>query len=481
MDRERAGVGVDGLSGRRDAAADGGGGQLGRQRRRAASSRASCARSIATTAATPSQPKVVRRTISADTAATLTDDHGRRRRRDGTAQGARRFPATRSPARPARRTKLVERPLLARPTTTRRSSASCRRAIRRSRSSSSSTRRTAERRSPAARSSAPIFKRIAEATLRYLGVAADDQPGAAGARRARTTRRRDRAGVADGAREPVVSLVADEPPGTVPDLRGLSAREAIRKLVKLGLTARMSGDGFVVSQDPPPGTPLDARRVCRLMLERSPVAAARDATPAMTWAELHGVLRGRGLIRADDGAARRAGGRRRHRRRLRLARGRHRARCSSRSRAQHADGAAFARQAIERGAPAIVSEQPAPAGVRVPWAMVDDARLALARARGGVLSPSQRRDAGGRHHRHQRQDDDGVSDRRRSSKRRGIRCGILGTVALPHRRRSARGDAHDAGSAGGAGPAARDGRPRAAAPARWKCRRTRCRCGASTA
>ena len=34
VDRERAGVGVDGLPGRRDAAADGGGRQLGRQRRR---------------------------------------------------------------------------------------------------------------------------------------------------------------------------------------------------------------------------------------------------------------------------------------------------------------------------------------------------------------------------------------------------------------------------------------------------------------
>ena len=56
----------------------------------------------------------------------------------------------------------------------------------------------------------------------------------------------------------MVSLVADETPGTVPDLRGLSAREATHRLAKLGLTARMSGDGFVVSQDPPPGTPLES-------------------------------------------------------------------------------------------------------------------------------------------------------------------------------------------------------------------------------
>jgi hypothetical protein len=31
----------------------------------------------------------------------------------------------------------------------------------------------------------------------------------------------------------------------MPDLRGLSAREALRAPTKIGMTARMSGDGFV--------------------------------------------------------------------------------------------------------------------------------------------------------------------------------------------------------------------------------------------
>ncbi len=43
-----------------------------------------------------------------------------------------------------------------------------------------------------------------------------------------------------------------------------------------------------------------------------------------------------------------------------------------------ADGAAFARQAVARGAIAIVSEQPAPSEVDAPWLLVTDARLALA-------------------------------------------------------------------------------------------------------
>jgi beta-lactam-binding protein with PASTA domain len=69
---------------------------------------------------------------------------------------------------------------------------------------------------------------------------------------------------------PTVSLVADGPPGTVPDLHGMSAREAVRTLVKLGMHARVSGDGFVVSQDPPAGAPLEPGTVCRLVLERKP-------------------------------------------------------------------------------------------------------------------------------------------------------------------------------------------------------------------
>src|SRR4029079_13887632 len=47
-------------------------------------------------------------------------------------------------------------------------------------------------------------------------------------------------------------------------------------------------------------------------------------------------------------------------------------------RGQHADGTAFARQAIERGAIAIVSEDAAPENVAVAWTVVSEARRALA-------------------------------------------------------------------------------------------------------
>ena len=47
-------------------------------------------------------------------------------------------------------------------------------------------------------------------------------------------------------------------------------------------------------------------------------------------------------------------------------------------RGAHADGASFARDAIGRGAMAVVSESPAPDGLSLPWLVVTDARLALA-------------------------------------------------------------------------------------------------------
>jgi UDP-N-acetylmuramoyl-L-alanyl-D-glutamate--2,6-diaminopimelate ligase len=97
----------------------------------------------------------------------------------------------------------------------------------------------------------------------------------------------------------------------------------------------------------------------------------------MTWAELHGVLVGKGLVRAGEVM------------RAESAVGivnavAYDSRLVQRGdvfvalRGLHADGATFAQQAIDRGAVAVVSEQPAPAGTTVAWAVVDDARLALA-------------------------------------------------------------------------------------------------------
>ncbi len=120
--------------------------------------------------------------------------------------------------------------------------------------------------------SAPIFKRIAEATLRYMGVGPtiNPLPPVLVARHdiANGESTVESASMSQG-EEPALSLVSDGPPGTMPDLHGLSAREALRRMMRLGLAPRVDGNGFVVSQDPPAGAPLDSVSVGRVTLART--------------------------------------------------------------------------------------------------------------------------------------------------------------------------------------------------------------------
>ena len=62
-------------------------------------------------------------------------------------------------------------------------------------------------------------------------------------------------------------------PGQMPDVRGLSAREALRALTRVGLTARMTGDGFVVEQSPAARSVVVQGAACLLKLGRRPVLA----------------------------------------------------------------------------------------------------------------------------------------------------------------------------------------------------------------
>ena len=85
----------------------------------------------------------------------------------------------------------------------------------------------------------------------------------------------------DPATVAVRAAVADAPPsfilaptpghGTgpvVPDLTGVGARDAIQALARLGLAPTIEGDGVVVNQEPPPGTPIAGGLPCRLTLAR---------------------------------------------------------------------------------------------------------------------------------------------------------------------------------------------------------------------
>ena len=60
----------------------------------------------------------------------------------------------------------------------------------------------------------------------------------------------------------------------MPDLRGLSAREALRALTNLGMTARMTGDGSVLEQAPAAGSALGTADACVIKLGRRTVPVA---------------------------------------------------------------------------------------------------------------------------------------------------------------------------------------------------------------
>ncbi len=129
---------------------------------------------------------------------------------------------------------------------------------------------------------APIFQRIADAALRHHGV-----PPSIDAAPPLLVARHDAGGprqpmpTAGPAGLPGVVTAAGPPLGSTsffPDLRGLSARDALRTLARLGLTGRLHGAGIVVAQQPEAGTPIERGASGTLWLERQ--VASRVVTDA---------------------------------------------------------------------------------------------------------------------------------------------------------------------------------------------------------
>ena len=118
---------------------------------------------------------------------------------------------------------------------------------------------------------APIFQRIAAAAMRLLGV----PPTVNATEPIVVARHRSEAGDDDSRPRPVVLPAAVEAgpheaghSGLVPDLRGMSARDAVRTLAQLGLASRLRGKGVVVDQTPAPGSALERGITCTLVLDR---------------------------------------------------------------------------------------------------------------------------------------------------------------------------------------------------------------------
>jgi cell division protein FtsI (penicillin-binding protein 3) len=123
---------------------------------------------------------------------------------------------------------------------------------------------------------APIFKRIGEIAVRHLGIPRSINPETP------VVMPRD---ITPSQTRPVTFVSSPlggngGQDGVMPDLRGLSARAAVRTLARLGLVPRMKGSGFVAGQQPAAGAPIDTTSPVALQLERQPPPPPADTDAA---------------------------------------------------------------------------------------------------------------------------------------------------------------------------------------------------------
>ncbi len=116
----------------------------------------------------------------------------------------------------------------------------------------------------------PIFRRIADAALRHLGVA----PTVFSAPPVLVDSRQPPPAVRP--RAATVITIDDSGTRAMPDLIGLGAREALRRIARLGVTAKLQGSGLVVAQYPKAGQTLAVGGACTLMLDRGAGPAGRQ-------------------------------------------------------------------------------------------------------------------------------------------------------------------------------------------------------------
>ena len=117
---------------------------------------------------------------------------------------------------------------------------------------------------------APIFQKIATAALRHDGVPPSinaPEPVLAG-RRDETGQRSTSGPLAPPPTVMPLTAAVSDSASEVPDLTGMSARDALGALTRLGCAAELRGAGLVVDQWPAPGTPLDSSLTVVLTLDR---------------------------------------------------------------------------------------------------------------------------------------------------------------------------------------------------------------------
>jgi membrane peptidoglycan carboxypeptidase len=140
--------------------------------------------------------------------------------------------------------------------------------------------------------SAPVFQKIAAAALRHGGVPPTLNPPAP----LIIERPDSRQQMVSGPAEPPVVTVADETsdsPVVFPNLVGMNARDAVRMMVRLGLSPKLYGAGHVVNQRPAAGSSLDRVNTPALWLDRRlPADVSSGEAPPRSF-NADGVARGR--------------------------------------------------------------------------------------------------------------------------------------------------------------------------------------------
>ena len=115
----------------------------------------------------------------------------------------------------------------------------------------------------------PVFQKIADAALRHLGVPPTVFPAPP------VLVDRNAQVLAPAPGRPMVVTVDDGGGRAMPDLVGLSAREALRRMARLGVSLKMQGVGVVVAQYPEAGESVAVGGSSTIMLDRDAVRISR--------------------------------------------------------------------------------------------------------------------------------------------------------------------------------------------------------------
>ena len=120
----------------------------------------------------------------------------------------------------------------------------------------------------------PVFKRIGEIATRRLGIPRTINP-----EQPVVVKPPSALSATQSVKfvPPVTVPTAPGQEGVMPDLRGLSARAAVRTLARVGLVPRIAGSGFVNEQQPDAGSPLRGDEAVSLKLARAVDIPAGDS------------------------------------------------------------------------------------------------------------------------------------------------------------------------------------------------------------